>query len=88
MSPVSYISLTVDVSVDGRNWEDCCGDEDKTHFYLDDKKDEIDKIQINKFQDLVAARFIRIKVSTGMTHTKILKNASNFIFSNISLLKL
>ena len=34
-------SLTVDVSVDGLNWEDCCGDEEKTHFYLDDKKNEI-----------------------------------------------
>ena len=69
MSLVSYISLTVDVSIDGRTWEDCCGEEDKTHFYLDDKKDEIDKIQINKFQDLVAARFIRIKVSTGNSNS-------------------
>ena len=66
MSVVSYISLTVEVSVDGRTWHDCCGDEDKTNFYLDDKKDEVDKIQTNSFSDLVASRFVRIKVSTSL----------------------
>ena len=52
--------------MDGRTWHDCCGEEDKTNFYLDDKKDEVDKIQTNSFSDLVAARFVRIKVSTSL----------------------
>ena len=58
--------MTVEVSLDGRNWEDCCDEDDKTHFYLDDKKDEINKVQSHSFGDLVAARYIRIKVSTSL----------------------
>ena len=57
----------MDVSVDGDNWQDCCGDDEHTHFYLDDKKNEINKVQTNSFGDLVAARFVRVKVSTGNT---------------------
>ena len=61
----SYISLTVEVSVDGRLWEDCCGDS-LTSFYLDDKKEEAGVIQTNSFGDLVPARFVRIRVSTSL----------------------
>ena len=60
----SYISLAVEVSVDGRLWEDCCGD--RTSFYLDDKKEEAEVIQTNSFRDLVPARYVRIRVSTSL----------------------
>ena len=60
----SYISLTVEVSLDGRQWEDCCGD--RTSFYLDDKKEETGVIQTNSFHDLIPARYVRIRVSTGL----------------------
>ena len=63
----SYISLTVEVSVDGRLWEDCCGeDSDRTSFYLDDKKEEAGVIQTNTFRDLIPARYVRIRVSTSL----------------------
>ena len=62
----SYISLTVEVSVDGRLWEDCCGDSDRTSFYLDDKKEEAGVIQTNSFRDLIPARYVRIRVSTSL----------------------
>ena len=54
------------VSLDGRSWQDCCDEDDKTNFYLDDKKEEINMVQSHSFNDLVAARFVRIKVSTSL----------------------
>ena len=53
------------MSLDGQTWSSCCGQEETT-FYLDDKKDEIDTVDTNSFPDLVAARFLRVKVSTSL----------------------
>ena len=53
------------MSLDGQTWSSCCGQEETT-FYLDDKKDEIDTVDTNSFPDLVAARFLRLKVSTSL----------------------
>ena len=62
---ISYIGLTVAVSEDGRTWSQCCGEEETT-FYLDDKKDEVDTVGTNSFPDLVAARYVRLMVSTSL----------------------
>ena len=62
---ISYISLSLQTSLDGESWTDCCGEEE-TMFYLDDKKDEVDKVERNSFSDLVAARYVRVRVSTSL----------------------
>ena len=64
---ISYISLSMDVSLDKDTWSDCCSDSDSpTYFYVDDKRDEINTIQTHGFEKLIAARYIRIKVSTSL----------------------
>ena len=62
-----YISLTVEISMDYLVWADCCSqDGGKTNFYADDTSSEVDKVRTHPFHNLVAARYIRIKVSTGL----------------------
>ena len=66
VSYISYISLSLQTSLDGQAWSDCCGEEETTMFYLDDKKDEVNKVERNSFSDLVAARYVRVLVSTSL----------------------
>ena len=66
VSYISYISLSLEISLDGQAWSDCCGEEETTMFYLDDKKDEVNKVERNSFSDLVAARYVRVVVSTSL----------------------
>ena len=41
---MGYIGFSVQVSSDGRTWEDCCSqDGSTTNFYADDKKDEVNQ---------------------------------------------
>ena len=62
-----YISLRVLLSLDGVTWEDCCSsDGGKTHFYADDKNNEVNKVRTHGFGRLVVARFMRILVSTDL----------------------
>ena len=62
-----YISLTVEISTDSLVWGDCCSqDGGKTNFYADDTNTEIDEVRTHPFHSLVVARYIRIKVSTGL----------------------
>ena len=65
VSYISYISLSLETSLDGQAWSDCCGQEE-TMFYLDDKKDQVDQVERNSFSDLVAARYVRVLVSTSL----------------------
>ena len=63
-----YISLGVHISTDGLAWEDCCSEDSdtRTNFYADDKNDEIGAVKTHAFSDLVVARFVRVRVSTGL----------------------
>ena len=65
VSYISYISLSLQTSLDGQSWSSCCGEEERM-FYLDDKKDEVNKVERNSFSDLVAARYVRVRVSTSL----------------------
>ena len=62
-----YISLGVDISVDREEWEDCCGEDGaKTSFYADDKSDEAGVVRTHAFNNVVVARYVRIKISTAL----------------------
>ena len=64
---ISYISLSMEVSMEREAWSDCCSESDATtYFYVDDKEDEINKVKTHLFHKLVSARYIRIKVSTSL----------------------
>ena len=67
-SYMRYISLAVELSMDGLSWTDCCSEdaETKTNFYADDKNDELGTVSTHGFSDLVVARYVRIRVSTGL----------------------
>ena len=61
-----YISLVVEVSLDSLDWADCCSEEAATNFYADDKNDEVGAVTTHAFSDLIVARYVRLRVSTGL----------------------
>ena len=61
-----YISLVLQVSTDSLTWTDCCSPEAATNFYADDKNHEVGSVTTHAFSELVVARYVRIRVSTGL----------------------
>ena len=62
-----YISLGVDLSEDGDSWQDCCSEEGaRTNFYADDKSGEVDVVRTHPFNTVMVARYVRIRISTGL----------------------
>ena len=61
-----YISLVLEVSLDSLHWTDCCSQEAATNFYADDKNNEVGAVTTHAFSELIVARYVRIRVSTGL----------------------
>ena len=61
-----YISILVEVSMDSLSWADCCSQEAATNFYADDKNNELGAVTTHAFSDLIVARYVRLRVSTGL----------------------
>ena len=65
-----YISFGVEVSLSGERgeWGDCCDQETgaRTTFYADDKVGEVGVVRTHAFPDVIVARYLRVRISTGL----------------------
>ena len=63
-----YISFGVEVSGDREVWGDCCDQETgvRTNFYADDKTSELGVVRTHAFPEVVVARYLRVRISTGL----------------------
>ena len=65
-----YISFGVEVSLSGETgeWGDCCDQETgaRTTFYADDKVGEAGVVRTHAFPDVIVARYLRVRISTGL----------------------
>ena len=63
-----YISLGLEVSTEAGQWADCCSGDTggRTTFYADDKSGEAGVVRTHAFPALVAARRLRVRISTAL----------------------